>query len=316
MANRPQVSIIIPAFQVAPFIAETLASVMAQRWNDWEAILVNDGSPDTPALEAAIRPFRDRIRYLTQANQGAAEARNTGIAAAQGDWLAFLDGDDRWDPDYLEVQLAELKARQLDMVWSDGVFLGDTPRAGRRLMTELHCQGPVTVLAMIRARVNVITSATVVRRALVERVGGFDPTLRRAQDFDLWLRLVQAGARAGYHDRPLIGYRVREGSLTGDALAQVDRELAVFARLREKLAFSPEEDRAINQRVAGLESAHHLILGKRALVRRDYAAARELVSRARTRQPSLKLAAVQGALSVAPGLVRALAMSRTPAEHR
>lgn len=316
MANRPQFSIIIPAFQVAPFIAETLASVMAQGRTDWEAILVNDGSPDTPALEAAIEPYRARIRYLTQDNQGAAQARNAGIAAARGEWLAFLDGDDRWDPDYLEVQLAQLEGRQLDMVWSDGVYFGDTPRAGRRLMADLQCQGPVTVLALIRARVNVITSATVVRRSLVERAGGFDPELRRAQDFDLWLRLVQAGARAGYHDRALIGYRVREGSLTGDALAQVDRELVVFARLRQKLSFTAEEDRAISERVAGLESAHHLILGKRALVRRDYAAAREQVSRARTRQPSLKLAAVQGALSVAPGLVRALAMSRTPAEHR
>lgn len=312
----PVVSVIIPAYQVAGWIGDALESVTRQGFTQWEVLLVNDGSPDTPALEAAIAPYRDRITYLVQPNLGAAAARNRALVEARGEWVAFLDGDDAWEPEYLTTQLGELSARSLDMVWCNGTYIGDTPRHGTPLMTDYVCRGPVTVEALIGARVNVITSGTLVRRALIEAAGGFDEQLRRAQDFDLWVRLVQRGARAGYHRHQLIRHRLRPGSLTGDALAQVDRELTVFARIREKLTLAPHEAQALEERVTFLTSARLLILGKRALGDRDVAAARSQFAAAYRCRPTFKLGLIRGLLAVSPGLVRRLYLARTKPEYR
>src|SRR5262245_24043876 len=92
----PVVSVIIPAYQAAADIRDALDSVFAQNFSHFEVIVVNDGSPDTPELEAAIAPYQSRLRYIAQPNQGAGAARNTGIRAARGTYVALLDADDLW----------------------------------------------------------------------------------------------------------------------------------------------------------------------------------------------------------------------------
>src|SRR6266702_399564 len=110
--NRaPAVSVIIPAYNVARYIGETLESVLAQTFTDYEVIVVNDGSPDTEEFERAIEPYLSRIRYLKQENRGASVARNTGLQAAGGEFIAFLDADDLWLPNYLEAQMKFIRER-------------------------------------------------------------------------------------------------------------------------------------------------------------------------------------------------------------
>src|ERR1051326_4145131 len=86
----PKISVIIPAYNVAPYIGETLTSVFAQTFNGYEVILINDGSPDTEALELALEPYLSQVTYLKQANLGASAARNAGLQAASGEFIAFL----------------------------------------------------------------------------------------------------------------------------------------------------------------------------------------------------------------------------------
>jgi glycosyltransferase involved in cell wall biosynthesis len=105
-----RVSVIIPAYNVTPYIAETLNSVFAQTKSAFEVIVVNDGSPDTAELEEVLQPFRDRIVYPKQENRGLSGARNTGILAATEDLIALLDGDDLWMPRYLETQTQFLRS--------------------------------------------------------------------------------------------------------------------------------------------------------------------------------------------------------------
>ena len=107
--SSPLVSVIIPAYKVAPFINETLESVFAQDLNDFEVIVINDGSPDTEDLEVALEPYKERITYLKQANLGAGAARNAGLRAARGTYVAFLDGDDIWFPIFLSEQIRFLE---------------------------------------------------------------------------------------------------------------------------------------------------------------------------------------------------------------
>src|SRR5213080_1671301 len=127
----PRVSIIIPAYNVASYIGETLASVFAQTFTNYEVIVINDGSPDTEELERALEPYFDRISYLKQENLGAGAARNEGLRAAQGEFIAFLDADDLWLPNYLEEQLKFIRANDFDLVCADAMHFGDSPLAGR-----------------------------------------------------------------------------------------------------------------------------------------------------------------------------------------
>src|SRR5438105_56138 len=108
--STPLVSVVIPAYNVSAYMPATLASAFAQDFTNFEVIVVNDGSPDTAALEAAIAPYRDRINYIVQQNAGPSAARNTGIRQARGEYLAFLDGDDLWLPHYLREQVTRALA--------------------------------------------------------------------------------------------------------------------------------------------------------------------------------------------------------------
>src|SRR5689334_24122006 len=132
--QSPTVSVIIPAYNAAAFIGETLDSVFAQTFADFEVIVVNDGSPDTEALERELARYPEKLRYIKQENQGAAAARNTGIKAARGEFVAFLDADDTWLPVFLEKQLELLERTPADVVWADALICGDSPLAGRTFM--------------------------------------------------------------------------------------------------------------------------------------------------------------------------------------
>ncbi len=100
----PKISVVIPAYNAAEYISETLDSVLAQKFREHEIIVVNDGSPDTDRFERAIRNRLEEITYVRQRNAGAGVARNTAIKMARGHIIAFLDGDDVWMPDFLASQ--------------------------------------------------------------------------------------------------------------------------------------------------------------------------------------------------------------------
>src|SRR5438270_13228585 len=126
MNSRPSISVVMPAYKVAPYIGEALESVFAQTFTDYEVIVVNDGSPDTEDFEQAIEPYISRIRYLRQENRGASVARNTGLQAARGEFIAFLDADDLWLPPYLDQQMKFIRERGCDLACADAEYFGAT----------------------------------------------------------------------------------------------------------------------------------------------------------------------------------------------
>src|SRR5437868_6893832 len=142
----PLVSVIIPAYRASRYISSALESVFSQTWNHFEIVLVNDGSPDTIALESALHPFRQRLHYIEQPNQGPGAARNAGIHASRGDYLAFLDADDRWYADFLGEQMAFLQRRRdCDLVYCNALISGNTPLAGARYLDTAPSRGPVAL---------------------------------------------------------------------------------------------------------------------------------------------------------------------------
>jgi GT2 family glycosyltransferase len=301
----PAVTVVIPAYQASAYIAETLESVFAQTVGDLDVVVVNDGSPDTPALRAALAPFRDRINYLEQAQGGPSKARNTAIAAARGDVLAFLDGDDLWAPQFLASQLALLAGDpQAVLVWADSQPFGAGP-AVPTLMTSEPPSGPCDLAALITGRCVVFTSTTVARRRAVLDAGGFDERHHRSEDYDLWLRLVLRG-RLIYNREVLGRRRLHPTSQSASPTAMLQAQIAVRRHFIDAHAVSDEIRRLAEATDRRCEAQIALAEGKRLLAAGDAPAARHALAAAARTFPSLKLAATLRLLAVAPSIAVAL----------
>jgi glycosyltransferase involved in cell wall biosynthesis len=305
-----RVAVIIPVYAAA-FLDEALASVVGQVRPADQVIVIDDGSPDPAAVQQAVSRWPGRITLLRQANAGAAAARNAGIAAAGAEWVAFLDADDRWLPDFLGRQIAFLDARpDVDLVWADATIVGDTPAAGRTFMSMCPSSGPVTLESLLAQTCNVLTSTVVVRRNLVIEAGSFDVELRRGQDFDLWLRLVSRGARAAYHQEVLAVRRLHGENLSGTRLNELERALHVFTKAMKTLSLTRREHETARQRVQTLKGELAREHGKVRLISGDFEEARRLLDAAHRAAPNWKLLAARFALRLAPTLVRRLYLAR------
>ena len=308
--ESPLVSVVIPAYKIAPFVAETLDSVFAQTLTDFEVVIVNDGSPDTEEFERALAPYLTRVRYFRQENRGAGAARNRGVREAHGRFVAFLDGDDLWLPSYLEEQLQFLRAGGYDLTYTDALLFGDSPLAGKTYMETAPSRGAVNFLSLVRGECNVITSGVVARRARVIEAGMFDESLPNSQDFELWTRLARRGARLGYQRKALVRYRCHEGSLSGDAMNRLARELRVFKRIEETYDLTPPERDGLARAMERQQAAIDLEEGNLRLRGGDLAQARASFARARRVLGGWKLGAALLLLRFAPRLLQKLMRGR------
>jgi glycosyltransferase involved in cell wall biosynthesis len=302
-APRPAVSVIIPAYRASRDIADALASVFAQTFTDFEVLVVDDGSPDAVELEAAIAPFRSRIHFIVQANRGAGAARNAGIRASTGQLIAFLDADDRWAPDFLARQVALLESnRRCALVYCDALLSGDTPLAGRRFMDTAPSDGEVTLISLIQQRCNIALSTVVARRQSLVAAGLFDESLRRGQDFELWLRLAWGGAVIAYQREVLAERRVRTGGLSGDAIMTVERALNVLNQFGRERALDARTRAALRTRTMALVDRLEIEQGKQRFLEGNFAAAQVHLNALSERSFKVRLALL--GLRLSPRLLR------------
>ena len=298
---------IIPAYNVASFIKETLESVLAQTFVNYEIIIVNDGSPDTVELEKALGPYRDRINYVKQENRGAGAARNTGLRIARGRYVAFLDGDDAWYPLFLEKQLELINSDGgYDLVYANAFLDGDSPWAGKTYMDRDPSNGPATFEALIGERCSPITSGVLARLQPIIEVGLFDEGLRNSQDFDLWVRLAkQAHARLGYQHTVLLKHRTaRAGSLASDSVKSVEGELKVLNKIRSWSDLTPDERTTLEATFALRSASIEVDRGKRSLLQGEFDAAANSFRFANDYYRSWKLGLVLAGIRVAPNFLR------------
>jgi len=311
----PRVSVIIPAFDIAPFVSETLDSVFAQTYNNFEVVLVNDGSHDSDELKLALEPFFDRIIFAEQENLGASQARNTAICLSKGEYLAFLDGDDVWLPDFLLSQIEFLEKNELDMVYCDAELFGEALFEGERFTRTSPSRGEVSTESLISAECNVITSGTVLRRSWLERLHLFDTQLPQMQDFDLWYRLAKRGARIGYQKDVLVKYRVRVGSLSGTNVERSYRNIRALTVIREKYGLTESEKRIWEKQMRVYEAEYELEQGKFSLTRGDFSNARAHILKANKYFRKPKLFFLTALLKVSPKLTLRLFKKFRPAEY-
>lgn len=185
---EPLISVIIPAYNAATTIATTIESVLAQTEPNFEIVVVDDGSIDRTAAIVAGLADR-RLHLISIDNGGQARARNRGIAAARGEFLAFLDADDRWTADKLAAQLAALRDRPAAAVAYSWTAYVDSEGRSLHRGSEVAVSGWVGP-ALIVSNFLENGSNPLVRRSAIEAVGGFEPALVPSEDWDLWLRLA------------------------------------------------------------------------------------------------------------------------------
>lgn len=302
-ATAPTVSVIIPAYNASKYIGEALNSVFAQTFSSYEVIVINDGSQDTEELERELKSYPENLRYIKQENRGAAVARNTGLRAATGEFVAFLDADDTWLPNFLEKQIEFLKSSKADLVYADAFLTGESPLAGRTFMQVEPSRGEVTPENLLAIKVTILTSSVLARKKPILEVGLFDETFRRGQDFDLWLRLAKAGTRFAYQPEVLAHHRIVESGLSGDTKSQLERTLEVFEAIKHKEVLTASENAALQVTMNRTLGELALEDGKEKLRRKDFTGARQSFDEAKKFRHSWKLILVSLGLRVAPEML-------------
>jgi glycosyltransferase involved in cell wall biosynthesis len=289
---QPKVSVVVPLYQNARYVGSALRSVFAQTWQDFEIIVVDDGSSDNgPDI---VRAFADqRVSLIQQPNGGIANARNTGFASARGTYIALLDSDDCWRSDKLQRHVDHLDRNPhiglslsaSSMIDTDGVDLGlvQRPAAGPYSPRDILCRNPVGN-----------GSAPVIRATALDRVRffdterqrmcWFDEDLRRVEDVEFFLRLAVGGCEFGAIDEPLTVYRINPLGLS----ANIDAHMASWLAFRRKVKLYAADLEA----EAGDEAEAYMrrYLARRAVRSKDRVSARRLMLEALRLSPRMLIA--------------------------
>ena len=299
--SAPRVSIIIPSYNTANLIAGCLDSVFAQTFQDFEAIVVNDGSPDTPELEKVLQPYLDRIVYIKQVNKRAAGARNTAIAKARGEFLAFLDSDDTWLPNHLESQVKQLDDDPaLGLVYANALLVGD-PTRRIEFMEKCPSTGEAGFEALVVERCQIPVSTVVARKVAMVKAGGFDESLARCDDYDMWLRTALYGGKVGYNRQVQACLADgRPGSLGVSRAKMAEAYWLILDKVDQKLPLTSAQRKLVRDRAAEIRARYLLEEGKNHLSTRNFSKARERFSEANHYFRKATLSLVLFGLKVAP----------------
>ncbi len=265
--GKPKFSVVIPAYNASPYITDCLNSVLAQCEKDFEVIVVNDGSTDNTA--AMVSTFTDaRIHLLNRPNGGLAAARNTGIRAAQGEFVAFLDADDRWCEEKLAAHRQAMEADPNASVSYDWSAFIDVEGKRTGLMMA-QTQKLLTHEALLLKNYLGNGSTSVVRRSVLEANNGFDETLYRLVDHELWVRLAFNGHHFRLVPRQLTEYRIHGASFTADTERMLK---GVEAFLAKVATYAPDSVRQLKPLVI---ACTHRWMARAAFVAGNYAQARK-----------------------------------------
>jgi glycosyltransferase involved in cell wall biosynthesis len=229
MQSIPELSVVLPTFNRLKYLRPAVDSVFAQTFTDWELILADDGSEGETAAYLAALANRPRVRVLRLAHTGNPGAvRNAGWRAARGEYIAFLDSDDVWLPEKLAMQVASLRSHP-QRGWSHTAFAA-IDESGELLTGSRAPWRPSSedwiLERLIKMETVIATPSVVVRRKLLEQLGGFDLEQRMCEDYDLWLRLAALSQIDGVRET-LLHVRKHREHFHSDSIAFEDRGRAL-----------------------------------------------------------------------------------------
>jgi len=210
MSQMPLVSVVIPTYN-CPFLSEAINSVLAQTYENIEVIIIDDGSTDK--TRETVEKYHIKVQYIYQENEGVSSARNNGIRASHGDYMAFLDADDVWLPRKIEKQMSVFKNKpNIGFVYCDNYFIDYNGRVLDNYIRKVKLlEGDI--LLDFFMDFFLITSGMMLKRVCLIKTGLYDKNLEVGEDFELFLRLAQH-FNAGVVKEKLFKRRVWGGSLS------------------------------------------------------------------------------------------------------
>ncbi|MGA2802026.1 MAG: glycosyltransferase [Verrucomicrobiota bacterium] len=231
MPHKPLISVIVSAYNVEPFLAETLASVQRQTYREFEVIVVDDGSTDRTSEIARQFVEKDaRFILLRQKNAGTAAARNAALKQARGEWIAFLDADDVWLPEKLAAQLNLLKQKpRANLLFTDYFLWDGQNDFGRRYSDPDKFPDGDVGRRLIFFNLFCI-STVIIKREMLDTVGWFDVELLMAEDWDLWLRIAERGLCAKGVRQPMARYRIWPGQISHNTIRMCECNIRVLEK--------------------------------------------------------------------------------------
>ncbi len=218
---KPFVSIVTACWNQAEYLDEAIRSVLSQTYDHWEMIIIDDGSTDEPAKVVTRYRYDSRIRFVTIEHRGQSFTKSLGVRLAKGEWIAFLDADDVWEPTKLERQLEFAKAnRNASILWTGRYLIVDGER-------REHISKSTNVTRDSLFECNPICfSSSMIRREVFEHLGLFHPTIDRSIDYDFWLRASEV-ASFGHLPEVLVGYRTGHANLSSNKRARMEAVMEI-----------------------------------------------------------------------------------------
>lgn len=299
----PAVSVIMPAYNVEPYIEAAVRSVRAQTFRDFELVIVDDGATDNTYLAARQASANDsRVKIIRQANRGLSAARNTALRHATAPFVALLDSDDLWAPMFLEKQMAILEGPGApDIVTGNAWTLGGA-RDGEPARPYPDPRQQPDLTSILADELSVFVMA-VFRRRVYEVIGGFDEVLRTNEDYDFWLRAAIAGFTFARNDQPLAFYRRRDDSLSASDVRMLRGILLVYAKQRPAVLFSHPAIDILDLQIKRFEAELLAAEARLAMDKRDFTSAKEHLAALKDRGGGPKLGLVRVMARWTPGLL-------------
>lgn len=256
-----KVSVIIPAYNYGHYVGEAVESALNQNIPELEVIVIDDGSTDN--TKDVLEKYISQIKYMYQPNRGLPAARNAGICAASGDYIAFLDADDRWLSNKLQLQMEQfVKHPKVGLIYSDAYILSDKGCEGRLL--EKFTKYPVGNVHNKLFQENFIPVCTaIVAKQCFEKVGLFDESLKSAEDYDLWLRLTRF-FEVDCVPQPLVMYRKHSANMSADEERMLINKIRVLQKNIENTLPATSNHSMVKNRIALLKyqlGRHYMKIG-------------------------------------------------------
>lgn len=253
MNSKPKISVIIPTYNYGEYVSEALDSVLAQTYKDYEIIVIDDGSTDNTKdiVGKYIENSIGNIKYIYQENKGVSNARNTGIKNARGEYIAFLDADDIWFPDKLELQMDLFeKNPELGLVFCN-TFSFNEHSSSKKTGFQLNPAGePAKILQSLVIRNRISTNTVIVKKRYFDKTGLFDEDLRFGEDYDMWLRIAKY-YKVDYLNTVLTKYRLHVNNLSKINKEKEERVIIDMIKIRKRaLQENPEIFKNMNSRTS------------------------------------------------------------------
>lgn len=231
-------SIIIPAYNAKKYIEETVQSVLNQSYTNWELLIIDDGSTDnTIEIIEALAKTDSRINYITKKNSGVSDSRNKGLSIAKGEFISFLDADDIWNKENLKEKINFIVENNIDVAYSDCEKIDANSNSLKNILTGSESPELSDIL-LLKGNYITAPSGIVLKKSVLDKIGGFDTNLSNNADQELWIRILSNNFKIKLIKKTLWKYRVHDNNMSSNIALLEKDSIYIFNKSKSNNLYS------------------------------------------------------------------------------